>query len=99
MAEKITTEDVEKIAQLARLGLSSKEIKQSTEDLQNVLASFSEIQNIKTGDVATTDNASGLKNVLREDEAEPERLAKHEELMERVPETKDGQIKVKNVFK
>jgi len=98
MSEQITEEEVRRIADLARLGLSDEEVAKATHDLQGVLQYFSKIQEVDTTDVPAAADASGLHNVAREDVANEETLATHEELLAAVPETKDGQVKVKAVF-
>ena len=96
--QQITEEEVRRIAQLARLGLSDDEVARATQDLQGVLDHFSTIQAIDTEGVPMASDASGLKNVAREDEAAAEALAAHAEVLERAPERKDGQLKVKAIF-
>ena len=98
MTTEITPEEVRKVANLARLGLSDEEIQRATQQLSGILDHFSQIQKIDTKGVPTSDDVTGLKNVMREDEAKPENLCATEELLKRAPETKDGQFKVKAVF-
>ena len=98
MSAKVTSEEVKKVAQLGRLGLTDPEIQRATEQLSGILEHFSEIQKIKTKGVPTSDDVTGLKNVTREDKAQPEALCDTKELLDRAPETKDGQLKVKAVF-
>ena len=92
MPDQISPADVKKMAELARLGLSSQELKQATKDLQSIFEHFSIIQQIDTDDI------TGLKNVVRTDQAQPEVLSQTDELLEAMPETKDRQLKVKKIF-
>ena len=96
---KISEEEVQRIAKLARLGVTDEEVTAATHDLGNVLENFAQIQSIETKDVPMATDTSGLTNITREDEAAAEVLASHEELLERAPDTKDRQLKVKAVFK
>lgn len=98
MSAKVTSEEVKKVAQLGRLGLSDEEIARATTQLSGILEHFSEIQKIKTKGVPTSDDVTGLKNVTRDDTAKPEVLCDTKELLNRAPETKDGQLRVKAVF-
>ncbi len=98
MSKQISEEEVRRIAALARLGLTDEEVTKAAADLQSVLQHFSQLQDIDTTDVPMAADASGLKNVMRKDEAKPEALAKHEVMLEAAPETKDGQVKAKAVF-
>ncbi len=95
---QITVEDVQKIAQLARLQLSEKELKKAAEDLAGILNHFSQIQHIDTTNVPAADDMSGMKNVSREDAAAAEALCKPEDVIKTAPETHNGQIKVTAVF-
>lgn len=99
MSQIIDQEIIDDIAHLARLGLSEDEKKEIAAKLQDVLSHFATLQDIDTKGVATSDDVTGLTNVTREDKAGPERLATTKQLMDRAPDTKKGQIRVKAVFK
>lgn len=98
MSAAVTSEEVKKVAQLGRLGLTDDEVERATQQLSGILEHFSQIQEIKTKNVPTSDDVTGLKNVTREDEAKPDDLCAAEALIKAAPETKDGQFKVKAVF-
>ena len=94
----ITPDEVTRIASLARLGLSEKEVQAATQDLSGILGHFSAIQEVDTKNVPTADDSSGLQNVMREDIASAEHLCSTESLLATAPETQNGQIKVHAVF-
>lgn len=94
----ITPAVVTKIATLGRLGLTEAETKNAARQLTGILAHFSAIQAVITKNVSTSDAVSGLQNVSRPDEAKPEILASHEDLLAIAPAVAKGQIKVKAVF-
>jgi len=98
MSANVTPKEVKKVAHLGRLGLTDEEVHRATQQLSGILDHFSEIQKIKTKNVPTSDDVTGLKNVTRPDEAKPEELCTREELLDRAPEMKNGQFKVKAVF-
>lgn len=98
MSNKVTIEQVKKVAQLGRLGVDEKEISQATKQLSVVLEHFSDIQQIKTDGVLAADDVTGLNNVTRTDTAQPEELCSTDQLLKQAPEIKDRQIKVKAVF-
>lgn len=98
MSAKVTPEEVKKVAQLGRLGLTDEEIERATQQLSSILDHFSQIQKIKTKNVSTSDDVTGLKNVTREDEARQNDLCEAKNLLEAAPEIKNGQFKVKAVF-
>lgn len=95
---RITKKDVERIAKLARLGLSGHDVDQAAKDLQGILDNFAQIQAINTNNVATSDDVTGLKNVTRTDAAEPEALCSVSDIVAGAPETQDSYIQVKGVF-
>lgn len=64
---KISKEDVEHVAKLARLGLTNQEIKTFQKELSSVLAYIEKLNEVQTTRVAATAQVSGLFNVLRED--------------------------------
>lgn len=97
MSQKITKEQVEQIAQLARLELSSAEEEKYAAELSNILGNVETIGKAKVKDVSPTANVTGLKNVLREDEKIPSQLTR-DEILANTPEKKDGYIKVKSVL-
>lgn len=98
MPQVISQDEVRKVAQLARLGLSDEEIERATQQLSGILEHFSAIQKIKTKNIPTSDDVTGLKNVTRADEARPEELCSTDELLKAAPEMKNRQFKVKAVF-
>lgn len=96
MSPNISQQDIAKVAKLSRLGLTAAEIKTAAKDVGNILSHFSAIQAIDVKDAPPTDGASGLKNVARKDEVM--QLGNPKELLDAVPETHQGQIKVSAVF-
>lgn len=98
MSAQVTPAEVKKVAQLGRLGLTDEEIQRATAQLSGILDHFSAIQKIKTKNIPTSDDVTGLKNVTRADEAKPEELCLTDELLQAAPEIKNRQFKVKAVF-
>lgn len=95
---KLTASDVKKIANLSRLGLNPEEVEQAAQDLAGVLNHFSKLQAVDTKGTPTSDDVTGLTNVTRADEAQPDILSSPAELLKRAPDTQDAHIKVKAVF-
>ncbi len=63
----ITTEDVKKVAILARLALKEEEISSYTEQLEKILGYVAQLQQIDTQDVPATTRAVEVTNVTRDD--------------------------------
>ncbi len=93
---KISKKDVEHIANLARLGISEKEKTQFAGQLSDVLSYVERLNKVDTEGVEPTAQVTGLTNVTREDEPGKQVAdrATKEELLQNVPQTKDGYFKV-----
>ena len=96
MAKKLSKKEVQKIAKLARLELTDKEIATYSDQLSDILAYVDQLQEVDTKNVEITSQVTGLSNVMREDEVRG--CDNPEELVELAPEYKDNLIKVKAVF-
>jgi|AntAceMinimDraft_8_1070364.scaffolds.fasta_scaffold85884_1 aspartyl-tRNA(Asn)/glutamyl-tRNA(Gln) amidotransferase subunit C len=90
--KKITILDVEKVASLARLGLSSDEKERLGDQLNDILVYIDKLDELDTSDVKPLAHILPLKNVLREDRVR-EGLTQSEAL-KNAPEEKDGLFKV-----
>ena len=71
MSEKITHETVKRVAQVARLKLSDKEVDKFTKDLEAMLDAFHDLDNVQTKGVNPAFQPVETKNVLRKDTVEP----------------------------
>ena len=67
----ITREDVEHVAELARLELTSAEKEQFIAQLNSILTYFEKLNELDTSDVEPTSHVIPMSNVLRDDEARP----------------------------
>ena len=65
---KISKEEVKKVAQLARLELNKDEINNHAEQLEKILEYIKQLEKIDTEDVPCTTRAIEVTNVLRKDE-------------------------------
>jgi aspartyl-tRNA(Asn)/glutamyl-tRNA(Gln) amidotransferase subunit C len=83
----ISEEQVRHVANLARLGLTEEEIGRMGTQLDAILDSIEQIQELDLTDVPPTANPLDLSNVLRSDEPQPELL--QEEALSPAPERVD----------
>lgn len=89
--------DIEKLAQLARIELSGEEKQALLKDVDEILAFVSQVQEVVTEDRAE-ERVGDIHNVMRDD-AEPHESGVYtEELLEEVPKTEDGYVKVKRIL-
>jgi aspartyl-tRNA(Asn)/glutamyl-tRNA(Gln) amidotransferase subunit C len=67
----ITREDVEHVAELARLALTAAEKEQFIVQLNDILAYFEKLDELDTRDVEPTSHVIPMSNVWRDDEERP----------------------------
>ena len=65
---KITSEEVKKVAHLARLELNEHEINNHAQQLEKILEYIKQLEKIETHDVPCTTRAIEVVNVFRKDE-------------------------------
>ncbi len=80
--------DLSKVAEIARLNLTEKEVKEYAQDLTNILEAFKELEKVKTDGVKPTFQPIEMKDVLREDIVEPS--MSQEEALSNVKKNKEG---------
>lgn len=71
MSERLTRDDVEKVAYLARLDLTPDEIEHATDQLSDMLEHFADIDALDLDDVEPMTQPYPLVNVMRDDVVEP----------------------------
>ena len=67
---KISEQEVKKIAELSRLSLTNEELKKRTEDMNNILDYMDTLNEIDTKNVEELYNVHDMNNSLREDNFE-----------------------------
>lgn len=68
---KITSEEVQHVAKLARLELDDGEVERMTKQLDTILAYVAKLDEVDTKDVAPTTHTQKVVNAFREDVVEP----------------------------
>lgn len=90
-------EDIDHLAELARIELSDEEKAGFALQLDSVLAYVGEIQKVATADEATP-KAGDLRNVMRAD-ADPYPGGEFTDaILANAPEKQDGYVKVEQIF-
>lgn len=92
MTMRLSPEEVEKVASLARLSLSAEEIERFSDQLSSVLDHVAVIQRLDTSNLAPTSHPFELENVLRSDELRPS--VSRDEVLACAPSVEDGRFKV-----
>lgn len=93
---KLDLETVERIAALARVGLTPDEMERMRDQLSAVLDHISMLEEVNTDDIPPTAQVIELQNIMRDDVVEPSLT--QEQVLFNAPGSEDGFIKVKAVL-
>lgn len=96
MTERITTDDVQKVAKLARLRLSDDELHRFTGQLADVLEHAADLETLDLDGVEPMAHPVPLTNVLRADE--PAAPLARDEVLASAPAAEDGLFRVPPVL-
>ena len=94
----LTPADIEQIATLARLRLTSEEKERYAAELSAVFAYMEVLREVETDDVPETCQVTGLENVTREDVPRACDESVKKKLIEAFPERVGNVLKVPGVF-
>jgi|TARA_B110000438_G_scaffold288773_1_gene322621 aspartyl-tRNA(Asn)/glutamyl-tRNA(Gln) amidotransferase subunit C len=95
--QKVSQEEVKKIAGLSRLSLSKEELVKHTGDMNNILDYMDLLNEVDTDNIDELVNVHDMKSPLRDDKFE-ESLSK-DSVIENSPESSEDYIKVPIVLK
>ena len=89
---KVSKKEVEKIAYLARLSLSKKELESRTDDMNNILNYMDTLNEIDTDNVEELYNVNDMSNPLRDDTFE--QSLEKKDVLKNSPSSNDDYIEV-----
>lgn len=92
---KITREQVEHVANLARLNLTEEEKEQMTKDMEAIIGFADQINSLDIADIKPTDHVIPINNVFRDDVIAPS--MDREKLLSNAPEQENGCFNVPKV--
>ena len=95
---KFTDSDLSRLAELARLEVSTQRKAETSSQLVKVLDFVDQLQAVDTTGVEPTSQITGLVDVLRPDVVKPSSISRAE-LLKRAPQTEGNYIKVNRVLK
>ena len=95
---KLSKEEVEHIANLARLDLSEEEKIKYQKELSDILSYIDKLQEVDTSDVDGVAQVGDIFNIYREDEAQDWDATEKQAALGLAPEFKNDQYKVKKVL-
>ena len=93
---KITKQEVEHVAKLARLELSDREKEKLTDQLSNILTYVEKLNELDTKGVEPTSHVLDISNVMRNDE--PGESLTQERALANAPEKAAGHYKVPKII-
>ena len=92
MSERISVDEVAKVARLARLALTEEELARATVQLGDIVDHFADIDELDLDGVEPMTQPFPLTNVLRDDVVAPS--LDRDEVLAAAPEVEDGRFKV-----
>ena len=92
----LSIDEVKKIAQLARIKLTSEEEQRHAVTISAVLDYMNILKEVDTSGVEPTFQVTGLEDIVRADEVKQSNLNK--ELMAQMPQVEDNELVVPAVF-
>ena len=92
MSERISTDEVAKVARLARLALTEEELARATVQLGDIVDHFADIDELDLAGVEPMTQPYPLTNVLRDDVVVPS--LDRDEVLAAAPEVADARFKV-----
>ena len=94
---RITEDQVKKVAELARLKLDSNQVKHHAEQIEKILDYVNQLEKIDTTGVACTTRAIEVINVLRSDANN--KFEDRDELLNLAPDRENDFFKVPKIIK
>ena len=94
--KRISSNEVNKVAQLARLELNESEIHKHATQLEKILEYIKQLEKINTDNIPCTTRAIEVINVLRKDEKQD--YENSEELLELAPSRENKFFKVPKII-
>ena len=94
--KRISSDEVKKVAQLARLELNESEIQKHADQLEKILDYIKQLETIDTNNIPCTTRAIEVVNVLRRDEKKDDEIS--EELLDLAPSRENKFFKVPKII-
>ncbi len=94
--KRISSDEVKKVAKLARLELNESEIQNHAEQLENILGHIKQLEKIDTENIPCTTRAIEVVNVLRKDEKKD--YENSEKLLDLAPSRENQFFKVPKII-
>ncbi|NCN03655.1 MAG: Asp-tRNA(Asn)/Glu-tRNA(Gln) amidotransferase subunit GatC [Candidatus Pacebacteria bacterium] len=99
MSNKITTQQVQHIAQLANIPVDDSEAKKLATGFEETLDTIKDLRAVDTEGIEPTHQVTGMENVLREDIVDDSRTFTQAEALANAKETYQGFFVVPRIIK
>ncbi len=96
---EITENEVKHLAQLARIELKPEEITSLQKDLSRILEYVDALKEVDTAGLPDISQVTGLKNIIRDDKVAVVDEDIRNRIIDAMPESEKGYLKVKAIFK
>lgn len=96
---RISKNEVEHLANLARIEIGEEEASNLQKDLDKILDYVDELKQVDTENLEGVAHVTGLNNIYREDEPKDKDDQLKDRMITNLPAQDKGFLKVKNVFK
>ncbi|PLR85637.1 Asp-tRNA(Asn)/Glu-tRNA(Gln) amidotransferase GatCAB subunit C [Bacillus canaveralius] len=93
---RISKDQVQHVANLARLAITEEEVEKFTKQLDAIISFAEQLNEVNTDGVEPTAHVLNMKNVLREDK--PEKGLPREDVLKNAPDHEKGQFKVPSIL-
>lgn len=94
----LSKKDIEHIAKLANLSLTSSETDKFQKQLSSVIGYIGSLEEVDTKDIEPTSQTTGLENVFRTDEVKEVNVLKVKEAISGSEETHNNYFKIPAIF-
>lgn len=93
---KITRDEVEHVAKLARLAITEEETERYSQQLSNIMTYIEKLKELDTSQVKPTSHVLPMKNVFREDQVRPS--LPREEILKNAPDRTEEFFRVPKII-
>lgn len=97
-SSKLTFDQVEHVAKLAKLKLSKEDLDKFKNQLSSILDLVGKLSEVNTKDVIPTTQVTQLENIFREDIVDGKRMLSQDEVLSNAKRTYNGYFIVDAIF-
>lgn len=96
--QKITKDEIQHIANLARIDITEEEKEKYALEMSAILGYIEQLKEVDTKNIKPTAQVTGLANITREDQLNMADMDERGKILESVPAKEGDYIKVKSVL-